>query len=130
MEGAHPLGTPAAHCRVPDFFIVGQPKSGTTALFEMLSSHPQIYLPDCKEGWFLASELLFRPPPRPEGVPATLEEYLSLFDAAGVEQRAGEATALYLWSRTAANRIAQLQPAARIIAVLREPASLLRSLHL
>jgi len=37
---------------------------------------------------------------------------------------------LYLWSRTAAARIAELAPEARIIAILREPASFLRSLHL
>jgi hypothetical protein len=42
----------------------------------------------------------------------------------------GEATALYLWSRTAAARIAEVCPDARIIVILREPAGLLRSLHL
>ena len=39
-------------------------------------------------------------------------------------------SALYLWSRSAARRIAEVQPQARVIAILREPASLLRSLHL
>jgi hypothetical protein len=61
---------------------------------------------------------------------ATEEEYLALFAAARPEQRVGEASSSYLWSRTAAAAIAQLQPAARIIAILREPASFLRSLHL
>jgi hypothetical protein len=118
--------------RVPDFFVVGHPKSGTTALYTMLRCHPQIYMPSSKEPWFLATELNIRTPPRPprQGrTPETLEEYLSLFDTATPEQRVGEASALYLWSRTAASRIAELQPAARIIAVLREPASFLRSLH-
>ncbi len=119
--------------RVPDFFVVGHPKSGTTALYDTLIRHPQIYMPSSKEPWFFASELGLRDPPRPRGTgwtPQTLEEYLSLFDAAGPEQRAGEASALYLWSRTAAERIAEVQPGARIIAILREPASFLRSLHL
>ena len=31
--------------RVPDFFIVGHAKCGTTALYEMLRAHPQIYMP-------------------------------------------------------------------------------------
>jgi hypothetical protein len=118
--------------RVPDFFIVGHPKSGTTALWDMLKGHPQIYTPRNKEPYFLADEL--HPPratPRSFGrTPDTLEEYLSLFDAATPEQRAGEASAPYLWSRTAAGRIAEVQPAARIIAILREPASFLHSLHL
>jgi hypothetical protein len=118
--------------RVPDFFIVGHPKSGTTALWDMLKGHPQIYTPANKEPYFFAEEL--HPPaatPRTFGVtPATLEEYLSLFADALPQQRAGEASAPYLWSRTAARRIAEVQPAARIIAILREPASFLHSLHL
>ncbi|MGA2321423.1 MAG: sulfotransferase [Solirubrobacteraceae bacterium] len=119
--------------RVPDFFIVGHPKSGTTALYDMLKRHPGIYMPPVKEPWYFADELQPPTPPRPMGhgsTPGTLEEYLSLFDAAAPQQRAGEASTVYLWSRTAAGRIADVQPAARIIAVLREPASFLRSLHL
>jgi len=120
----------ARHGCIPDFFIVGHAKSGTTALYEMLRRHPEIYMPDGKEPWFFADELHVRTPPRPEGTPATLEQYMALFDAAAPGQRVGEATALYLWSRTAARRIADVRPDARIIAILREPASFLQSLHL
>jgi hypothetical protein len=117
--------------RVPDFFIVGHAKSGTTALYEMLRRHPQIYLPDSKEPWFFASDMRPRFQPPWAGMPPeTLEDYLLLFAQAGAEQRAGEASSSYLWSRTAAARIAEVQPDARIIAILREPASFLRSLHL
>ena len=116
--------------RVPDFFIVGHAKSGTTALYEMLRQHPQIFMPASKEPWFFADELLERTPPRPGGTPETLEAYCAWFADARPDQRAGEASALYLWSRTAAGRIAQERPDARIIAILREPASFLRSLHL
>jgi hypothetical protein len=122
--------TMAAPGRMPDFFIVGHPKCGTTALYEALRRHPQIYMPAGKEPWFFGQELHVRTPPRPEGTPQTLEAYMRLFAAAGPEQRAGEATALYLWSQTAAARLAEVQPNARIIAILREPASFLRSLHL
>jgi hypothetical protein len=55
---------------------------------------------------------------------------LSLFDGAMPEHLAGDYSTSYLVSRFAARRIADLQPAARIIAILREPASFLRSLHL
>jgi len=130
---AHTLGVQE---RVPDFFIVGQPKSGTTALYRMLKSHPQVYMPEMKEPLFFASDLrpylnqpLEDPEKRPQ-FPATYEEYLSLFQAAEAEQRVGEASSSYLRSRVAAHAIADVQPAARIIAILREPASLLRSLHL
>ncbi len=119
-----------AHERLPDFFIVGHAKSGTTALYEMLRQQSQIYMPDVKEPWYFAPEL--RPASNRENDrhPRTLDGYLSLFGAATREQRAGEATPSYLWSREAARRIAEVQPAARIIAILREPASFLRSLHM
>jgi hypothetical protein len=120
----------SAATRPPDFFVVGQPKSGTTALFEMLRRHPQVFMPAIKESWYFGDELHERTPPRPGGTPQTLAEYLALFAPAGSEQLRGEASALYLWSRTAATQIAGVAPEAKIIAILREPASLLHSLHL
>jgi hypothetical protein len=111
--------------RIPDFFIVGHPKCGTTALYEMLRSHPQIYMPDAKEPNFFSGEWQ-----APDGPPQTFDDYLSLFDAARPEQRIGEASVSYLASREAASGIADVQPAAQIIAILREPASFLHSLHL
>jgi hypothetical protein len=125
---------PAQDTRAPDFFIVGSPKTGTTALHRMLSVHPQIFMSRLKEPRFLASDLLPRPQhanaPREEGYPRTLADYLALFADAQAGQRVGEATPTYLWSRTAAGAIAELSPSARIIAILREPSSFLRSLHL
>jgi Sulfotransferase family len=127
--------------RIPDFFIVGHAKSGTTALYEMLKQHPQIFMPDYKGGagkepWFFSND---NPHPQTSGERSiaftgrgarTMDEYLSLFAGAKPEQRMGEASTSYLWSRTAAGRIADVQPAARIIAIMREPASFLRSVHL
>ena len=123
-------GAPAVRGRIPDFFIVGHHKCGTTALYEMLKRHPQIYLPRIKEPRFFASDLRPRfQSSRGHLLPQTLEDYLSLFTAATPEQRMGEASPSYLFSHTAAARIAEVQPAARSIAILREPASFLRSLH-
>jgi hypothetical protein len=117
--------------RVPDFFVVGHPKSGTTALYEMLRRHPQIFMPELKEPRFLASDMYVRAGgTEASPLPDTLEEYLALFADASPGQRAGEASPLYLASELAAGRIAELRPGARIVAVLREPASFLRSLHL
>jgi hypothetical protein len=96
----------------------------------MLRHHPQVFMPDLKEPWFFATELLQEAPSTSTGIPKTLDEYLSLFEGAKPQQLVGEASALYLWSRVAARGIAELQPAARIIAVFREPASFVRSLHL
>jgi hypothetical protein len=134
MPAASAASPDLSHARVPDFFIVGSPKTGTTALYEMLRERPQIYLPKLKEPRFLASDMQARSGhdrgPQELGYPQTLQEYLALFEEARPEQRVGEASAFYLWSETAAGNIAELQPDARIIAILREPASFLRSLHL
>ncbi len=115
--------------RMPDFFVVGHPKSGTTALYEMLRSHPDIYMPDLKEPVFFAREL--HPGLKPDDPhPDTLDEYLALFAPARSDQHAGDASPSYLRSALAPGRIARLEPDARIIAILREPASFLRSMHL
>ncbi len=117
--------------RVPDFFIVGHHKSGTTALYEMLSRHPQIYMPTLKEPKFFATDMPARFEPSSTGVlPSTLEQYLELFAAAEPGQRKGEASPSYLTSHAAAAQIARVQPRAKIIAILREPASFIRSLHM
>jgi hypothetical protein len=129
-------GKGPARPRVPDFFIVGHAKCGTTALYRMLGEHPQIFMSDPKEPWFFARE---NPNPQLSGErsPAftgrkreTLNEYLSLFAAAGPGQRIGEASSSYLWSKSAPARIAAMRPDARIVAMFREPASFVRSLHL
>jgi hypothetical protein len=120
--------------RVPDFFIIGAPKTGTTSLHAILRRHPQIFMPELKEPLYLATDLRPRPgheqKRRERWYPKTLDRYLSLFANAGPEQLAGEATPTYLWSRTAAENIAEMQPNARLIAILREPADFLHSLHL
>jgi hypothetical protein len=112
----------------PDFFIVGHPKCGTTALYEMLRAHPQIYMPDLKETQFFARER--QRASASQRHPQTLAEYLELFHDARPGQRTGEASTSYLRSYTAAGRIAELRPDGRIIGLFREPADFLRSLHL
>jgi hypothetical protein len=85
-------------------------------------------MPELKEPQFFASEMHVGS--RPSQLPGTLEEYLALFDSARPGQVAGEASPSYLRSHTAAGRIAEARPDARIVAILREPASFLRSVHL
>jgi hypothetical protein len=126
-----PVGPGEVRGRVPDFFIVGHPKCGTTALYEMLRRRPQIYMPALKEPAYFATDLRSRFQRKAAGpLPVTLDQYLALFDSASPEQRVGEASSSYLVSATAARNIAGLRPSARMIAILREPAGFLRSLHL
>jgi hypothetical protein len=128
---AEPEAPAGAALRIPDFYIVGHPKSGTTALYEMLRSHPQIFMPDLKEPRWFAADLRERFQGQgSQAHPQTLEQYAALFARAGAEQLVGEASPSYLRSRVAAAEIARLRPDARIVAVLREPAEFLRSMHL
>jgi hypothetical protein len=102
----------------------------------MLRRHPQVFMCDPKEPWFFARE---NPNPQTSGKRSmaftgrkveSLDDYLSRFAGARADQRVGEASSSYLWSTVAPARIAAMRPDARIIAVFREPASFLRSLHL
>ena len=117
--------------RVPDFFIVGHARSGSSALYQMLRSHSQVFMPERKEPRFFASDLPTRyKPGHPNKLGETYDDYLALFDGAKPEQRVGEASPTYIWSQTAPELISIAQPSARIIAILREPASFVRSLHI
>jgi hypothetical protein len=118
--------TPAG--RVPDFFIVGHHKSGTTALYEMLRRHPQIYMSAVKEPRYFGSDL--HPLMNLSTLPESFEAYLALFEGARPDQRVGEASPSYLRSTRAASEIAAVQPSARCIAILREPAGFVRSMHM
>lgn len=93
LSAAENASTAMPRGRVPDFFIVGHQKCGTTALYLMLQHHPQIYMPAEKEPRFFIREL--RPRPRKGKKPtrpSTVAEYLAMFADARPDQRAGEAS--------------------------------------
>lgn len=137
-SGAHEQPTPASAgtaantvATLPSFFIAGHEKCGTTALYRILRSHPQIYMPELKEPRYFMRDPDDEPKRAGVGVlPRTLDAYLALFAGARAGQLAGEASPQYLRSAKAPLRIAEFQPGARVIAILREPVSFLRSFHL
>ena len=45
--------------RLPDFFIVGAAKAGTTALNDFLDQHPQIHMCPLKEPHFFSTDVMF-----------------------------------------------------------------------
>jgi hypothetical protein len=110
--------------RRPDFFIVGAPKSATTAMYEYLRVHPQIFMPDAKEFHYFGTDLVRRRGTRP-----TEAEYLRYFEGATEELRVGEASVLYLQSTRAAEEIREFSPQARIIIMLRNPVEMMHALH-
>ncbi len=110
--------------RKPDFFIVGAPKCGTTAMHAYLAAHPDVFMPSQKEPHFFGSDLEFHDQRRPDE-PA----YRALFEAAGTERRLGEASVFYLCSERAADEIHAFQPTAQIVVMLRNPIDVMYSFH-
>jgi hypothetical protein len=109
--------------RRPEFFIVGAFKAGTTALYEYLRSHPQIFMSVPKEPMYFGQDLT------PRYRRMTEDEYLALFRDAHDEQRAGEASPWYLYSKSAAQEIREFNPDARAIIMLRNPVDVMYSQH-
>ncbi len=82
--------------RKPDFFIVGAPKCGTTAMKSYLGEHPEIFMPRSdREPHFFGTDLYKRTFIRDE------QSYLSLFAEAKNEKRVGEKSVRYLYSEQA-----------------------------
>ncbi len=114
----------------PSFFIVGHSKSGTTALSRFLDQHSGLFVCAPEEPNYFCPSFC-----RADGPPSFFQRrsesgYLSLFDSAKPDQHCGEASAAYLFSTEAAERIAEFDPEARIIMIFREPVAFLRSYHL
>jgi len=132
---------------MPNFFVVGAPKAGTTSLYRYLRQHPQIYMSPIKEPNYFAAEV------RPEnfseefqqrvsqdmralqeylrtpmsewrfgGMVLEWEDYLRLFQNVKEEKAVGEASVCYLWSKTAAQGMFSNIPDSKIIMILRDPA--------
>lgn len=109
--------------RKPNFFIVGAPKCGTTAINDYLGKHPDIFIPAIKEVHFFGRDLHFS-----KGALRDEAAYLALFKGA-TEPRLGEASVWYLYSRSAAQEIHAFNPNAKIVVMLRNPVDMLYSQH-
>jgi hypothetical protein len=116
-------GTQVSEMRTPDFFVIGAPKCGTTALHRWLAGHPEIFV-STKEIHFFGADLDHRRPAVDEA------GYRSFFaDATDAHKRVGEVAVWYLMSEAAPAEILSFAPDARIIAMLRRPDEMLYSLH-
>jgi Sulfotransferase family len=115
---------------LPDFFLLGAPKAGTTALHAALAQHPQLYLSPVKEPKFYLCD--GRPPrgfgQRGPGDAHSAREWIwrrdryeALFDPAPAGLLRGESTPFYLYDRAAQQRIQQDVPNARLLVVIRDP---------
>lgn len=117
-----------------DFFIVGQAKSGTTAMADFLDQHPEICISNPKEPGYFATDIL-RESDAFHGRPTyfktrTAVQYEQAFQHAEPWQLRGEASTSYIFSKEAAGNIHLHNKDARIIVLLRHPAEFLHALHM
>jgi len=113
--------------RLPDFFIIGAPKCGTTTLYDWLGQHPEVNAPH-KEPCFFSQDI-FPTASLPTHIPS-LHDYAEIFDFKTPTQHiSGEATPKYLYSDMALNELKRLRPNAKIIVCLRNPVDLVISFH-
>ena len=128
-----------------DFIGIGAPKSGTTWLAECLRQHPDVILPGTgKQGGAgvefrnikTAKELDFFTHGYAHGLDRNdgnfdkgLDWYLSHFAPAGPGQVRGEISPVYLVDPESAGLVRRAYPAAKLLAILRDPADTVYSLY-
>lgn len=119
----------------PNFFLVGQAKSGTSSMHRFLDEHPEVFMSRPKEPHFFCADFhAITDEFHGTNAPAfhevrDLDTYLRLFEPAGDARVLGEASTHYLYSEVAAERIHEFDPDALILVMLREPVDFLHSLH-
>lgn len=107
---------------IPNLFIAGVAKSGTTVLANYLGQHPDVFMSKIKEPNFFTSQelseaqLYYKTKPIKDR-----KDYLSLFKEASQEKWKGEASVSYFFYKECANRIKQFSPEAKVILVIRHP---------
>ena len=110
-------------------FIVGAPRCGTTTLAHYLKSHPSISFPCVKEPHFFSQHDLRGMDTAPlrnhvEG------EYLNRYFSADHSRRIGaDASVTYLYTPEQLEPVLRLWPDSRFVVALRNPLSMLPSLH-
>ncbi len=106
----------------PDFIIAGLPKSGTTAIHDSLSHHPNICFSNPKETFF------FNPEMKKSLEFSSREAYQRVHKDAAPEQLRGDGSVWSIFSESFPNNALNWNPKIKIIVLYREPISLVRSL--
>ena len=108
---------PARQHRLPNFFVVGAAKAGTTSLYEYLKATSGVYMPPVKEPAYFSPAI-----PEDFGDKVSdLDGYLDLFREIDGEHAVGEATPFYLWDPESPRLIREAVPEAKVIIMLRDP---------
>jgi hypothetical protein len=118
--------------RLPNFFVIGAQKAGTSTLHRLLQQHPQAFMCDPKEPQFFSAG-----PPGGgglrEGSGPDPDWYRSLFAGAGEASAVGEASttyAMYPHYSGVPARLTALVAEPKLVYIVREPLARMRSAYL
>ncbi|MEQ8752500.1 MAG: sulfotransferase [Coleofasciculus sp. G1-WW12-02] len=96
-----------------DFIIIGAMKAGTTSLFKYLQPHPEIYMIPEKETSFFSSDYYFK---------KRWENFANeVFQGAPLDKMWGKASPSYMPDPRVPQRIYEIMPNVKLIALLRNP---------
>jgi len=113
---------------IPNLFVIGAPKAGTTGFVAGLKSHPQIFVPNEKEPRFFDAHLFYD---YKEDRPVkSLGDYLEMYSCAessGKDYRV-DGSVFNMYSRKSINNILCLSPDAKFIIILRDPLTAVKSM--
>jgi hypothetical protein len=105
---------------LPDFIIIGAQKSGTTSLYSYLSQHPHLIPSYRKEVHFFDGGCNYNVDNFKKGR-AWYQSQFPPKQNISNNQKAFEASPLYIFNPLAPKRISELLPEVKLIAVLRNP---------
>lgn len=106
--------------KLPNFFILGAGRCGTTSLHRYLRQHPEIFMASVKEPSFFCE---------PFQVVTNPIHYAGLFAGVGGETAIGEASHVYLTHPRSAETLKAFFPEARFVLTFRHPADRAYSLY-
>jgi hypothetical protein len=114
---------------IPNLFIIGAPKCGTSALAHYLSEHPNVFFSDPKEPFFLSDDY---PQLKKQHGLHSIENYFSLFGKADPQLHLviAEGSTNYLASHTAIRNAISISPDAKFIVMLRNPVQVAHAYHM
>ncbi len=114
-----------SNIKKPNFFIIGAPKCGTTALSEYLRGHPDVFFSNPKEPDYFNTDYSKR-----KRKFLNEEEYLKGCFSGSLNYKAvGEGSLRYLHSKEAVSNILEFNSDAKFIVMLRDPVDMYLSLH-
>ncbi|HEY5315088.1 MAG TPA: sulfotransferase [Pirellulales bacterium] len=102
---------------VPDFFVGGAPRSGTTFLAQALDRHPDVFMAQP----FIPEPKVLIGPRQPAAVYRA--RWTALLGSAPAGALRGEKTSGYLESPAACQLLGEFAPRARLVFIVREPVS-------